>query len=214
VVPYVRGPLRDRNYKDILSEIEEAIDKDISKVTLLGQNVNAYQYNDVNFVELIRLVNLVKGLKELRFTTSHPKDISVDLFKAMQDLGKLKKYLHLPVQSGSDRILRLMNRGYNQRFYLDLIDNYRKIVKNGTLTTDIMVGFSSETEDDFKDTYKLIEDVKFDAAYIFKYSTRPHTEAEKFHDDIPTPEKERRHKIILDLQKEISKKNSKCKIQN
>jgi len=209
VVPYVRGELRNRNYKDILKEIEEAIDKGITKITLLGQNVNAYHYEEVNFVKLVSFVNVVKGLKEFSFITLHPKDTSLELFQAMADLEKIKKYLHLPVQSGSDRILKSMNRGYTKRFYLDLTDNYRKIVKDGVLTTDIIVGFPTETEEDFRDTYNLVNDVQFDAAYIFKYSPRPHTEAEKFLDDVPKEEKERRHKIILDLQREISRKR-KC----
>jgi tRNA-2-methylthio-N6-dimethylallyladenosine synthase len=206
VVPYVRGPLRNRNYKDILREIEEAVDIGITEITLLGQNVNAYQYKDVNFVELVELVNFVKGLKEFSFITSHPKDTSPDLFKAMEDLGKLKKYLHLPVQSGSDRILKLMNRGYTARFYLDLADNYRKIVRNGGLTTDIIVGFPSEKEEDFQETCDLVEKVEFDSAFIFKYSPRQHTEAQKFSDDVAKEEKERRHRLVLELQKSISKK--------
>ena len=155
------------------------------------------------------MVNFAKGLKEFSFITSHPKDTSIDLFKAMAGLGKLKKYLHLPVQSGSDRILKLMNRGYAKKFYLDLADNYRKIIEGAVLTTDIIIGFPSETEDDFKDTYNLVKGIEFDAAYIFKYSPRPHTEAEKLADDVPKIEKEKRHKIVLDLQREISKKK-KC----
>jgi tRNA-2-methylthio-N6-dimethylallyladenosine synthase len=209
VVPYVRGALRNRNYKEILKEIKEAIDNGITKITLLGQNVNAYQYNDVNFVKLVEFVNLVKDLKEFSFVTSQPKDASLELFKAMADSGKLRKYLHLPVQSGSGRILRLMNRGYTRRFYLDLVDNYRKIVKDAALTTDIIVGFPTETLENFKDTYDLVKNIKFDAAYIFKYSSRPHTEAEKLVDDVDRKEKERRHKLILDLQKDISNKK-KC----
>jgi tRNA-2-methylthio-N6-dimethylallyladenosine synthase len=206
VVPYVRGELRNRNPKDILREINEAVNNGITHVTLLGQNVNAYEYEGVNFVKLVGLVNLVKGLKEFSFITSHPKDTSTGLFEAMRDLDKLKKYLHLPVQSGSDKILKLMNRGYARKFYLDLIDNYRKIVKDGVLTTDIIVGFPTETEGDFQDTYKLVEDIQFDAAFIFKYSPRPHTQAANLPDDVPKQEKERRHALILELQKKISKK--------
>jgi len=208
VVPYVRGELRNRNYKNILKEIEEAADKGITGITLLGQNANAYQYDGVSFVKLVESVNSVKGLKEFSFITSHPKDTSLDLFKAMRDCEKLKKYLHLPLQSGSDRILNLMNRGYSQKFYLDLVGSYRKIVKNGALTTDIIVGFPRETDTDFQDTHNLIKNIKFDAAYIFKYSPRPHTEAAKMVDDVSKEEKERRHKIILDLQKEISKRKN------
>ncbi|MBM3249452.1 MAG: tRNA (N6-isopentenyl adenosine(37)-C2)-methylthiotransferase MiaB [Candidatus Omnitrophica bacterium] len=208
VVPYVRGKLRSRDYGDILDEIREDIDSGIKNITLLGQNVNAYQFKDVNFVELVELVNSVKGLKEFSFVTSHPKDTSLELFKAMRDCDKLKKYLHLPVQGGSDRILKLMNRGYTRQFYTNLVADYRKTVKNGELTTDIIVGFPTETEEDFEETRDLVKDLEFNAAYIFKYSVRPHTEALKLADDVPVKEKERRHKIILDLQKSISKKKN------
>ncbi|MFH0762787.1 MAG: tRNA (N6-isopentenyl adenosine(37)-C2)-methylthiotransferase MiaB [Candidatus Omnitrophota bacterium] len=216
VVPYTRGPLRHRNYKDILREIEEAADKGITSVTLLGQNVCAYGADNreqstenrkrITFVKLLELVNRIKGLKEFGFITSHPRDTTVDLFKTMAGLDKLKKSLHLPVQSGSDRILKAMNRGYCAKFYLDLADNYRRIVKGGALSTDIIVGFPSEAEDDFRDTYRLLEDARFDAGFIFKYSPRPHAGSSGLPDDVPQKEKERRHKVILDLQRGISKK--------
>jgi tRNA-2-methylthio-N6-dimethylallyladenosine synthase len=209
VVPYVRGELHNRDYKEILKEIEGALDKGITRITLLGQNVNAYLYGDVNFIKLIKMVNSVKGLKEFGFITSHPRDTTIDLFRAMADTEKLKKYLHLPVQSGSDRILKLMNRGYTRKFYLDLTDNYRKILKSANLTTDIIVGFPTEAEQDFLDTYNLVKDTQFDAAYIFKYSPRPHTEAARFADGVQQQEKEKRHKAVLDLQKDISNKK-KC----
>jgi tRNA-2-methylthio-N6-dimethylallyladenosine synthase len=222
-VPYVRGPLRNRNYQDILQEIEEAIDKGITKITLLGQNVNAYKSQvaghrpQVGFVELLRLVNSVNGLEEFSFITSHPKDASIDLFKAMADCEKLKKYLHLPVQSGSDRILKLMNRGYTRKIYLDLAKNYHKMVKGGALTTDIIVGFPGETGEDFKETYDLVKEIEFNAAFIFKYSTRPNTEGAKMTDDVQKVEKERRHGLILELQKKISYKrkaqSEKCKVK-
>lgn len=209
VVPHVRGNLRNRDYKDVLKEIERAADKGINKITLLGQNVNAYKYNDINFVKLVEFVNSVKGIKEFSFITSHPKDTSLELFKVMAACEKLKKYLHLPVQSGSDKILKLMNRGYTRELYFDLIRNYRKIVKSGTITTDIIVGFSTETEKDFKDSCDLVKDIGFNAAYIFKYSPRPNTDACNFSDNVPKEEKERRHRIILELQKKISRKK-KC----
>lgn len=206
VVPYVRGNLRHRNYKDILREIEEAVDKGITKITLLGQNVNSYQFEDIDFAKLVETVNKIKGIQEFSFVTSHPKDTSGDLFRAMADSDKLKKHLHLPVQSGSDKILRLMNRGYTRKFYFDLIELYRKIVRDGAVTTDIIVGFPTETDEDFQDTFNLVKDICFNAAYIFKYSSRPNAEAARIFDDVEKKEKERRHKIILDLQKEISKK--------
>ncbi len=206
VVPYVRGPIRHRNHKDILIEIKEGLDKGIKTFTLLGQNVNAYEYEGVDFAGLLKLVNGVEGLKEFNFITSHPKDASMDLFRAMAEFHKLKKYLHLPVQSGSDRILKAMNRGYSREHYLRLVDKYRELLKPALLSTDIIVGFPNEKEEDFQDTYNLMRDVGFDSAYIFKYSVRPQTAAAGMTDDVSRGEKERRHGIILQLQKEISKR--------
>ncbi|MFA5402462.1 MAG: tRNA (N6-isopentenyl adenosine(37)-C2)-methylthiotransferase MiaB [Candidatus Omnitrophota bacterium] len=213
VVPYVRGHLHNRNYEDILKEIQGALGRGITRFTLLGQNVNAYKYGSLDFIRLLMLVDAIEGLEEFSFVTSHPRDTSVDLFKAINDSGKLKKYLHLPVQSGSDRILKLMNRGYSRKFYLDLADNYRKIVKAGALTTDIIVGFPTESEEDFKDTYDLVKAVHFNAAYIFKYSPRPHTEASRMADTVPKEEKEGRHRLILEMQKEISNKVKRRKYE-
>ncbi|MFH1339179.1 MAG: tRNA (N6-isopentenyl adenosine(37)-C2)-methylthiotransferase MiaB [Candidatus Omnitrophota bacterium] len=206
VVPFVRGELKNRNHRDIIREIEEAVNKGITNITLLGQNVNAYQYDSADFVRLLELVNNVRGLERFSFITSHPKDVPAGLFKAMAGLEKIKKYLHLPVQSGSDRMLRLMNRGYTRGFYRDLIRDYRNAVKGGVLTTDVIVGFPGETEEDFQDTYNLVKEAEFDSAYIFKYSPRPHTKAEGLPDDVPRKEKERRHGLVLNLQKEISRR--------
>jgi len=171
----------------------------------LGQNVNAYQDGRVNFPKLLDLVNGLGGLKEFDFFTSHPKDAGLDTFKAIRDLEKLIKRLHLPLQSGSDRILKLMNRGYTLKDYLALIDSYRKIVKGGLLTTDIIVGFPTETEQEFKETLSLVKKARFNAAYIFKYSSRPGTQAAQMADELKRQEKEKRHKQILDLQRKISK---------
>jgi len=209
VVPYVRSALRNRKIQDILREITEAVDKGIKNITLLGQNVNAYRDEGGDFIQLLSKVNDIGGLEEFSFVTSHPKDISSGLFREMADLEKLKKHLHLPVQSGSNRILGLMNRGYTRESYLDLVDKYRKGLKKGTLSSDIIVGFPSETETDFKDTFDLVMNARFDAAYIFKYSPRPHTQAQNIPDDVERKEKERRHKLILDLQISIAK-NKKC----
>ena len=209
VVPFVRGGLRNRAFGGILTEIKQAVDKGITKITLLGQNVNAYRDKDVDFLGLLKVVDEISGLKEFTFMTSHPRDTSLELFWAMAEYKKLTKHLHLPLQSGSDRILGLMGRGYTRKYYLDLCRNYRKIVLGGRLTTDIIVGFPTEAEKDFQDSYDLIKDVGFDAAYIFKYSPRPHAKALDMPDDVPTQEKERRHKLILDLQRRISRKE-KC----
>ena len=206
VVPYVRGRLHNRDCQDIIKEIDQAVVAGISRITLLGQNVNAYKSQStghkpqVSFIELLKTVNKIKGIKEFSFLTSHPRDTSIGLFQTMAQCDKLKKNLHLPVQSGSDKILRSMNRGYTLKFYLDLVDNYRKIIKGGGLTTDIIVGFPSETTEEFQETFDLVQEVQFDAAFIFKYSPRPHADAAGLADDVPREEKERRHRLILDLQ--------------
>ncbi len=211
VVPYVRGPLRHRKKENILKEIQEAIAHGITKITLLGQNVNAYQDSGVNFTKLLGQINQLEGLKELDFFTSHPKDASVDLFKAICDLGKLAKRLHLPLQSGSDRVLKLMNRGYSAKDYLALIDSYRKIVEGGLLTTDIIVGFPTETDREFKETFDLVKAAGFNSAYIFKYSPRPQTEAAKIAGDLSREKIEERHRKLLDLQRSISNKLGKVR---
>jgi len=204
VVPYVRGPLRHRKNKDILMEIQEAIAGGITKITLLGQNVNAYHDEGVNFSGLMEQVNALEGLAGFDFFTSHPRDANIEFFKSIRDLHKLAKSLHLPLQSGSNRILKLMNRGYSVKEYLALADSYRKIVKGGLLTTDIIVGFPTETDTEFKETCDLVKEVKFNAAYIFKYSPRPNTEAARLAEALTKEEKEKRHKKILDLQIGIS----------
>lgn len=209
VVPYVRGPLRHRKKESILREIRHALDQGIVKITILGQNVNAYQDGKVNFTKLLEQINAIEGLNELDFYTSHPKDASIDLFKAIRDLDKLAKRLHLPLQSGADRILKLMNRGYSAKEYLELVDSYRKIVKGGLLTTDIIVGFPTETEKEFKETFNLVDEVGFNSAFIFKYSARSQTEAAKIAAVIGREEIEKRHRKLLDLQRGISNKLGK-----
>jgi len=209
IVPFVRGRLRSRSVQSILDEAGRTIALGIKNITLLGQNVNSYKFKDINFMRLLTMVNSIEGLEQFSFLTSHPKDTSEELFYAMRDLKKCKKILHLPIQSGSDRILELMNRGYTQVHYRELADKYRKIV-NGKLSTDIIAGFPTETNEDFKETLKLLKDIEFDSAYIFKYSRRPHTKAESLPDDVSKQEKERRHKILLDLQREISGRK-RCK---
>jgi len=210
VVPYVRGGLRHRKVENILKEAQDAIAQGITRITLLGQNVNAYKDGDIDFSGLLQRLDKIDGLKQLAFFTSHPKDTNSDFFKVIRDSQKLVKSLHLPLQSGSDRILKLMNRGYLAKEYLALIDSYRKIVKGGLLTSDIIVGFPGESEDDFSRTYDLVKKAEFNAAYIFKYSPRPHTEAQKMADDVERADKEKRHARLLELQRGISnKKNAK-----
>ncbi|HQQ06762.1 MAG TPA: tRNA (N6-isopentenyl adenosine(37)-C2)-methylthiotransferase MiaB, partial [Candidatus Omnitrophota bacterium] len=211
IVPFVRGPVRHRHAEDILLEVKEAVAGGITRFTLLGQNVSSYHSPEpmkgkpVDFVDLLMAVSNISGLKEVGFITSHPRDTTVRLFEAMASCDTVKKYLHLPVQSGSDRILAAMNRGYTRAGYVHLAKEYRRIVKGGLLSTDIIVGFPGEADDDFQATHDLVRDIGFDTGYIFKYSPRPNTKACMLADDVAQGEKVRRHKVILDLQKSISK---------
>ncbi len=233
IVPYVRGRERSRDAADIIKEVKGLASRGFKEIMLLGQNVNSYRglaysveriacrkklnakryplnAKTCNFIQLLEALNDIEGIEKIRFMTSHPKDASRELFEAMRDLEKIDKRLHLPIQSGSNRILKLMNRGYTKEKYLRLIEIYRKLVPQGEITTDIIVGFPGETEKDFKDTVRLIKDTKFDGAYIFKYSPRPPAKSCKLKDDVPPEEKQRRLTIILDMQKEMSRKKRRC----
>ncbi len=210
VVPYVRGRLRHRSYAEIIKEAEGLIKCGIKNVTLLGQNVNSYM-SEIDFIGLLNKVSAVAGLESLSFITCHPKDTTIELFEVMRDIDIIKKSLHMPIQSGSDKILQAMNRGYTAKKYFQLIDRYRSLVYNGLVSTDIIVGFPGESEEDFKATKKAVEEIRFDAAYIFKYSPRPNTSASGMPDDVPIEVKERRHAELLSLQKEISKSKSKSR---
>ena len=226
IVPYVRGRERSRKVSDIINEINGLAERGIKDITLLGQNVNSYigraysierrAYSNkkkmCNFVQLLEHINNIDGIEKISFMTSHPKDASIRLFKAIRDSDKVVKHLHLPLQSGSDRILKLMNRGYTRRKYLNLVTKARNIMPSLRLTTDVIVGFPTETEKDFNDTLNLMKEIKFDLAYIFKYSPRPGTGAAKLNDDVPADVKGKRHKILLDLQREIYKTQIKERI--
>jgi len=202
IVPYVRGKEISRKPADIIKEIKILAKKGIKEVTLLGQNVNSYEYG---FVKLLNEINSINSIECIKFMTSHPKDANENLFKAMRDLKKVYRHLHLPLQSGSDNILKLMRRGYTVKKYLLLIKKLREIIPDCKITTDIIVGFPGETKADFQKTYNLMKKVKFNAAYIFKYSPRPPAASSKLKDDVPRKEKETRHRILLDLQHELKK---------
>ena len=209
IVPYVRGKERSRKAEDILSEIKELVKNGIKDVTLLGQNVNSYKSKDCNFVELLRRIDEIENIEKISFLTSHPKDATTELFKAMRDLDKVNRHLHLPLQSGSDRILKLMNRGYTRKKYINLIEKAREIIPGLRITTDIIVGFPRETEKDFENTFNLMKKIKFDSAYIFKYSPRTGTKAFKMKDDVKDEVKKRRNNMLLDLQRALNKKKNK-----
>ena len=193
IVPYVRGRERSRSPENIIAEVRQVVNDGYIEVTLLGQNVNSYNYDGVRFPELLKRVNdEVRGLKRLRFMTSHPKDLSDELIDAMASLDKVCKHIHLPVQSGSDRILRLMNRKYTSADYYALVDKLRARVKDVEITTDIIVGFPQETEEDFNATCALVRNVGYSNAYTFAYSPREGTVAARMDGQIPLEEKKRR----------------------
>ncbi len=179
IVPYVRGRERSRHVEDILEEVRKVVDEGFAEVMLLGQNVNSYNDNGVRFPELLRAVNDITGLRRLRFMTSHPKDLSPELVSAMAECENVCPHIHLPVQSGSNRILELMNRRYTREHYFTLLDMLRNAVRDIEITTDIIVGFPTETEQDFEDTLDLVRRARFSAAYTFAYSPREGTRAAK-----------------------------------
>ena len=208
IVPYVRGRERSRDAKDIIREVRSLADRGFKEITLLGQNVNSYGRRTTEFIKLLTRLNSIDGIERIRFMTSHPKDVSIDLFKAMRDLENLCEHLHLPLQSASDRILKLMNRGYTKKEYLKLVENYKRFVPVGSITTDVIVGFPSETERDFEETFELMKDIRFDSAFTFKYSPRPPARSAKFKDNVGSDVKEARLKCLSDLQCEISRRRN------
>ena len=199
IVPYVRGRERSRDAKDIVREVKELAARGFKEITLLGQNVNSYGAKN-GFVGLLESLDRISGIERIRFMTSHPKDAHADLFRVMGELEKVCEHLHLPVQSGSDRMLKLMNRGYTAKKYLRLVELYRKLVPAGSITTDIIVGFPSETEGDFRKTRALMDEVSFDSAFTFKYSPRPPAKAARLRDDVTDKDKAKRFESIVDMQ--------------
>ncbi len=202
VVPYVRGRETSRNPENIINEIRGLVKSGVREVTLLGQNVNSYGMKEglCTFPELLWRINDVDGLLRIRFTTSHPKDLSEDLIAAFKDLDKLCHHIHLPIQSGSNRILKRMNRKYTREIYLEKVDKLRNTCPEIAITSDIIVGFPRETRTDFKETLDLIGTVEFDGLFAFKYSDRPNASAAQFSDKIPEDEKKERLQQVLDLQ--------------
>ncbi len=208
VVPYVRGRERSRSVDDILAEAKTIIQSDRKEITLLGQNVNSYRGNTkgFGFSDLLREVNSLPGEFLIRFMSSHPKDASHELFEVMAECEKVAPLLHLPFQSGSDAVLKRMNRGYTAGYYRELINAAREAIPNLTVTSDVIVGFPGESEKDFLDTMKLVEELEFDSLFTFIYSPRKGTAAEKMIDTTPVSEKSRRFSELLELQNSISHK--------
>jgi len=206
VVPYTRGKERSRDPETIVAEAARLFEDGIREVTLLGQNVNSYKSDDgTGFAQLLERVALVNPLMRIRFATSHPKDISDELIETIARYPNICKSIHLPVQSGSDRMLKLMNRKYTREWYMDRISTIKRIIPDCALSTDIIAGFSSETEEDHQQTISLMKEVGYDYAFMFKYSERPNTlAAKKYADDIDEETKGRRLQEIIDLQQELS----------
>jgi tRNA-2-methylthio-N6-dimethylallyladenosine synthase len=214
VVPYVRGAERSRDPDSIIGEVKGLITKGYREVTLIGQNVNSYNWKSeesrTSFHELLKMVAMVDPRLRVRFSTSHPKDISDDLLMTISEYPNICKHIHLPVQSGSSRILKLMKREYTREWYMDRINAIRQIIPECAISTDIIAGFCTETEEDHQATLSLMEWVDYDFAYMFKYSERPGTmAARKYSDGIPEETKARRLNEIIKLQNSLSLRSKK-----
>ena len=210
IVPYTRGREKSRAPEAIVDEVKGLVADGAKEIMLLGQNVNSYDGNGTSFAELLKMLNDVDGLERIRFMTSNPKDLSDELIEAFAVCDKLCRSLHLPIQSGSNRVLKRMNRKYTREDYLKLIEKLRKTVPDITLSTDIIVGFPGETNEDFEETLSIVKEVEYDSAFTFIYSIRKGTPAEKFEDQIEESEKHRRFDLLVNAVNEISEKKNKA----
>ncbi|NEZ46174.1 tRNA (N6-isopentenyl adenosine(37)-C2)-methylthiotransferase MiaB [Clostridium niameyense] len=212
IVPYVRGRERSREPLNIENEIKELVAEGYKEITLLGQNVNSYGKDlepKVSFAELLKRVNKIEGLERVRFMTSHPKDLTEEVIEAVASCDKLCEQIHLPVQSGSSKILKKMNRYYSREQYLELVGKIKKAIPNVALTTDIIVGFPGETEEDFEATLSLVKEVEYDSAFTFLYSIRPGTPAAEYKDQVPEDVKHKRFDRLVKAVNEICAKKNK-----
>ena len=207
IVPYVRGREKSRSSSEIIEEVKSLAEMGVKEVCLLGQNVNGYGKGikeEISFSELLEHINEIEGIERIRFITSHPKDLSEELIPAFSKLSKLCEHIHLPFQSGSDRILKRMNRGYTKESYLEKIDRLKKVCPAIAVTADAIVGFPGEEEEDFRQTLDLMETVQFDELFSFKYSPRKGTHAAQFSDQVEENVKKDRLSILQNIQKEIT----------
>lgn len=214
VVPFTRGREKSREASEIYAEIRQLVDKGAKEIVLLGQNVNAYGKRGLDqpvaFHELLYGIAEINGVERLRFTTSHPMDFTQELIVAYRDIDILMNHLHLPVQSGNNRVLELMRRSHTTEWYMDLIAQLKSEVPDIALSTDIIVGFPGETSQEFEDTLRLMEQVRFNNSYMFSYSPRPNTPALEMVDDIPHEEKQERLQQIIQLQNRLTEENSQA----
>lgn len=207
IVPYVRGREISRTIADIKEEVQSLVSNGCKEVTLLGQNINSYGKGlsgNVTLGDLLTELNAIDGLERIRFVTSHPADMSRDLIRTMSRLEKVCEYLHMPAQSGSDEVLKRMRRGYTAGYYREFVRYARELIPRLTVASDFIVGFPGETEDDFQETVRLMEDIRFQNCFIFKYSPRTGTKAAELKDDVPDETKRARNLKLLELQKKIS----------
>ena len=212
IVPYVRGRERSRKPQDIVAEVEKLAKEGVVEIMLLGQNVNSYGKNleePVTFAELLRMVEQVDGIERIRFMTSHPKDLSDELIEVMASSKKICRHLHLPVQSGSSRLLKLMNRKYTKEQYLSLVDKLRAAMPDLAITTDIIVGFPGETEEDFQETLDIVRKAEYDSAFTFIYSKRSGTPAAKMEGQVPDDVVHERFDRLLKVVGEVAKEKNK-----
>ncbi|MFH1562538.1 MAG: tRNA (N6-isopentenyl adenosine(37)-C2)-methylthiotransferase MiaB [Nitrospirota bacterium] len=216
VVPSTRGSIRSRPPQQILNEIENLANSGYQEITLLGQNVNDYGTDfkisppPIDFLKLLIMINEINGLKRIRFITSHPKNFNHTLIDALPQLQKVCEYIHLPLQSGSNKILKLMNRGYTIEFYQQLVEYIRQKIPNVSITTDLIVGFPGEEEEDFNQTLKAVEEIKFDSAFTFKYSPRPNTPSATYPDQLTSEVKQNRlGRLIANISRITKEKNSR-----
>lgn len=212
IVPYVRGRERSRRMEDIVREVERLVQDGVVEITLLGQNVNSYgkdlKDEEYDFADLLKRLDTIEGLQRIRYMTSHPRDFSDKLIETVKTSKKVCEHFHLPVQSGSTRILTLMNRGYTQEKYLELTAKIKEAVPDASITTDFIVGFPGETEEDFLETLKVVDVVEFDAAYTFLYSQRTGTPAAGYEEQVTDEVKKERLQRLMDLQAEKSLKQN------
>ena len=209
VVPNARGREVYREAKDIIEEVEQLVGKEYREVILIAQNVNSYKSGKVDFSELLKKVNNIKGEFWIRFATSHPKDMSYELIKTIAECDIVCEHIHLPAQAGDDGILKAMNRGYTVEQYKKLIKKIRQTIPGVSITTDIIVGFPGETKKQFNNTAELFKEVKFDMAYISQYSSRPGTAAEKLFDNVSKAEKKKREEILMKILRKTALENNK-----
>ncbi len=204
VVPYVRGRERSRKPEEIIKEVKELAEQGYKEITLLGQNVNSYGKEfDVSFADILRMLNEIEGVERIRFMTSHPKDLSDDLIYAIRDCDNVVESIHLPFQAGSDEVLNRMNRKYTKEYYCSLVEKVKSIIPNISFSTDIIVGFPGETEEDFEDTLDVVKKVRFGLAYTFLYSPRIGTKAAEYEEQISDSIKKDRFNRLLELQNSI-----------